>query len=475
MSTLIISDRIEPPASSSIHSSSWTSSRPSPEGYDTIILDLYFGPPPTDGYSQIAEDAHFYELGAEVAKSLRAGGVVLALLGPVAVTRRELTRTHLRELVKLKRESSHSYKEKYKGNNETSYDWLDQGFLKDTKVDRMFAKSSEGITVVSPLSEMKAYADWASRYWVSIDGIDIYGKSKTKGTITHSVAEPTRWDRSYSGQYSATILAEGKHTRLHVAAAMQYMNWNGVLVLLPPFELKLSGKPGASEEVSRLCHVMESLAKGIREDFARHEAAEHEEWVFEHRAPHAKRIVSEIAQLKAKENSLSQDLEQYDQMLVLLDGTGDPLVDSVAALFDKPSEGIRVERTEKGASMDLFVHDSSNRRLVIEVTGIKGALKKGDSHWADFLGYITEHYERNEKGRVERMVLVVNTECKTQLDRRNRQTDITSPVKNHATDVHICIIRSCDLYDLWLRTLEGLPIHSVFDMLFDCGGIFEPK
>jgi len=437
---------------------------------------LYFGPPSTGGYCQICPDEpHFYELGEEVARSLRGGGVVIALLGPVGATKRNLTdMPHTAKLADLRRDSLCIYDGKYTRHLETSYDWLDQAFLEETRIDQMFAKSTEGITVVSPRSEMEAYASSASRYWLSIMGVGIYGKAKNEGTITHRVAQETRWDCSGVQQYSAKILAVGKHTRLPVAAAMQYMHWDGVLVLLPPFELKFSGQPGASEEIARLCHTMESLAKSIKEDFAAHEAAEHEDWVFEHRAPHAKGIVSEREQLRQKESSLAQELEAYDQMLVLLDGTGDPLVDSVATLFDKPTEGIRVERTEKGASIDLFVYDNRDRKLVIEVTGIKGTLKKDDPHWADFLEYIPEHHERNENGRVERMVLVVNTECKTDLNKRNPIKDITNPVKKTVTDNHICVIRSCDLYQLWLQTVAGLPIQAVFDTLFDCDGIFKP-
>lgn len=474
MSTLILSDRIESPKSSSIRFSSWTSSRPSAGGYDIVILDLYFGPPSKQGYYEIPNDyANFYELGGEVAKSLQGGGVVIALLGPVAVTTRNLTQTYAKELLKVKQK--YHYESKYIKAYETSYDWLDQSFLKNTEIDEMSLKPTEGITVVSPRSEMQAYAEWVSRYWVSISFISPLGKSKTDGNINYRVAQTSRWKCSEMQECSAKILALGRHTRLPVAAAIKYMNWDGVLVLLPPLELKSSIEPEYSEEVSRLCHVMESLAKGIKEDFATLEAFEHEEWVFEHRAPQAKSIVSQLDELKQKQNSLTQGLEKYDQMLALLDGTGDALVDSVAALFDKPGEGIRVERTEKGASMDLFVHDSRNRRLVIEVTGIKAALKKGDPHWADFLEYMPEHHERNENERVERIVLVANTECKTKLDQRNRTSDITSPVKNTVTDNHICLIRSCDLYQLWLQTVEGLPIQTVFDMLFDCDGVFQPK
>lgn len=160
-------------------------------------------------------------------------------------------------------------------------------------------------------------------------------------------------------------------------------------------------------------------------------------------------------------------------MLALLDGTGATLVDAVAVLFHKPEEGIEVELTEKGASFDLYVRDGEGRMLVIEVTGIKHAFKKDDPHLADCLEYIPELNERNEAGRIERIVLAVNTERDTELENRNRATDITKPVRRTVEDNRICVVRTCDLYQLWLRTLDGLAAQEVFDMLFECDGIFE--
>jgi len=44
-----------------------------------------------------------------------------------------------------------------------------------------------------------------------------------------------------------------------------------------------------------------------------------------------------------------------------------------------------------------------------------------------------------------------------------------------AENIHICVVRTCHLYDLWLETLKGLPVQSVFDKLFNCEGIYEAR
>lgn len=377
MSTLIISDKFWTPSWIKMDSSQWRASRPSAEGYDIVILDLYFGSPTQEGYCEISrDDAHFYELGTEVAKSLQAGGVVIALVGPLTITTRNLRTSYAREVVSIKQQGGFGYESKYTGDKETSYEWLDHGFLSETRIDAMFTKESEGITAVSPRREIDTYIwRWANKYWLTIDGVDLVDKATNMGTITHSVAQPGRWHQATVSQYSAKILAIGKHTKLPVAVAMQYMSWDGVLILLPPCELREKSQPAANEEIGRLLHTLEDLAKGIKEDFAVRGITEHKDWVYEHRAAQAKVIVSEIERLTQEERELAEKLEPYDQMLVLIDGTGDPLVDGVINLFDRPEEGLKVEKTEKGAPIDLFVYDNKSRRLVIEVTGINR------SHW----------------------------------------------------------------------------------------------
>lgn len=86
-----------------------------------------------------------------------------------------------------------------------------------------------------------------------------------------------------------------------------------------------------------------------------------------------------------------------------------------------------------------------------------------------------EHNARNEKGRTERIVLVVNTQRNKRIEKRNGKGDITAPVKTTVMDNKICVIKSVDLYKMWLETLEGKKVRDIFDVLFDCEGIFERK
>ena len=478
--TIIISNKLcQLPDYLGIDSYSWGSSRPSIENYEMAILDLNFGDPvPQVGYVPLSggdtENIHFYELGTEVAKLLKSGGVLIALLGSIAVTPRSLSQSYAYEFVSLRQARPRTGPPSYTDSKETSYDWLEQGFLQTTGIDSLFLRPSSGVKTMLR-GRIEKYVRWVKRYWVSIGGISTSSGSKTEGNIRYPVCQGKRWDYSNDVVSSQTIiLAEGKQTKLPIAAAIQYMGWDGVLILLPPFELEASEGLGLEEEVSSLCHTLQDLAQDMKDIFTPRRAADHEEWVYEHRAPHAKEIVTEIGKLKERHDGLMNELHPYDEMLALLDGTDAALVDGVAKLFDKESEGMKVEQTEKGAPIDLFIHDKTDRSLAVEVTGIRGYLKKGDSHWADFLQYLPEHSAKNEQHRIERIVLAVNTQHQKKLEEREHTSDITNPVKQIILDNHICVIRTCHLYDLWLETIEGrLSVQSVFDKLFNCEGIYK--
>ena len=160
-------------------------------------------------------------------------------------------------------------------------------------------------------------------------------------------------------------------------------------------------------------------------------------------------------------------------MLYLLCAKGDLLQRQVQKLFTDPEHGIFSEPTRLGDSLDLFVKDNLGRILAIEITGTKGKLTKSDQHWADFLHYLPEHNGKNTSGRIERIVLVVNTQHKVPLENRTTKDDITKPVLDISKDNHICVIRSCDLYYLWLLTQNGMNLQNLFDILFETEGIFD--
>ncbi len=190
MSTIIISDSLPGKIVEGYHIYQWTDSRPSVEGHDVVVLDLYLGKPTEDGFYPTSKlGTHFYELGDQVARNLRAGGIVIALLVPLAVGNRNLATIYFSSIIDVKR--NHQYPAKFISQTETSYDWLDQGFLQVTKVDSRFARPSTGIVSISGRASIKSYIELVNEYWVSIEGIKT--ESGFEGKIHYPVAQHSRW------------------------------------------------------------------------------------------------------------------------------------------------------------------------------------------------------------------------------------------------------------------------------------------
>jgi hypothetical protein len=475
MNSLIISNRISRvDQNSDIEQYYWTHRRPSAANYPNVILDLCFGSPGEEGYVKLkGTDHNFYEIGPEIVRCLSAGGIVMALLGPVAVNERKIGGSEFqRHTVALKKKGA-SYDDKYNGDYETSYDWLDQGFLEDTRLDALHKKYSSNISVLAKWEEAKKYFDEVTKFWSTIKGPDVY-KSNVQATLTYRVEEPHRWGISGSVcQRDVWILAVSEHTGEPVAIATNYLSQPGLLVLLPPFNIEPIGTALNAGQSPVIGKLLVDLSNSIREQIRGLESPGIPDWAEEYRAPNAVEIARQIEKYETELDSLRGVLAQYDEMLYLLSAKGDLLQQQVCRVFSVPSEEIRAEPTAKGSSLDLFVTDKSGRSLAIEITGTKGKLTKSDKHWADFLDYLPEHNEKNQSGRVERIVLIVNTQNELPLEKRTRKDDITEPVIRTAKDNHICIIRSCDLYQLWIRTLGGLSMQKVSDSLFNCEGIYD--
>ena len=204
------------------------------------------------------------------------------------------------------------------------------------------------------------------------------------------------------------------------------------------------------------------------------------EWVKGHRSEKAKDLDSRLQKLDAERGELASERDTHDEMLVLLCGTGEPLRLSVEKFFGSPWLGFEVEVSAKGASIDQFVNDPATARsLAVEVTGVSGKFHKNDPHLADVLDYLPAHIEKNIPDRVERIVLAVDTYRDTPLADRTDKEDFTEPVKRIATNNEFCLIRTSDLYLLWMDYVAGTRTAAqIFDSIFSCAGLYtymKPK
>lgn len=467
LKTLIVSDRLK--VEYPIHETKivcWDE-RPSVEAFPLVVLDLYFGDPTGDGFVRIGTDQpRFYELGAEVARCLKAGGVVIACMGPVAITPKKLVGSEYRTNAYIKKRERLEAEQLPQPDYESSYDWLDQGLLSDLRLGHQFGKPSIGIKWNLPNDRFYHMREAFKRFFESFSGVAVYMSGIA--TITYRVEEGHRWDTIQTVcQPHPQILGVAEHTKLPVAISFDYNYFGGQLVLLPPFQAPATSTAGL------LITDLKELGEWIHSTSSR-KSEERPGWAIDYLASAASALQEEISKLEQRKSELARQAEPYYKMLALLHATGSELEDAIALLFDSPIEGISVTRTDRSAFLDLFIKDSSGRTLAVEVTGVKGPLRHSDPHWADFLHYMPENNTRNEGGLVERIVLVVNTFRDSPPAERNHSGDMTGPVKKTATDNGICVLRSVDLYFLWLKTLEGMTVQNIFDTLFATEGIYEP-
>ena len=242
MPTIIVSDRLNfSPDLPDVQIAHWDN-RPSIEGYPIVGLDLYFGEATVEGFYPLGRrHRYFYEMGTQVVRCLRAGGVVIALLGPVAISDRSLNSLphmiHTRDL-KRKRYENGPFPHP---EHESSYDWLDQGFLEVTELDRIHSKPTDGVNWSLPGPGAPRYQAATRSYWVSIDGLE-FKDTKNMIEITHDISDRSRWEVSLrEHQSTVRLLARGAHTQLPTGATIDYLGLGGLLVLLPPFMLQQVG------------------------------------------------------------------------------------------------------------------------------------------------------------------------------------------------------------------------------------------
>ena len=349
---------------------------------------------------------------------------------------------------------------------ESSYDWLDQGLLGELKLGHLNVRPSQGIQWNLPKGRFYQLRRAFKRFFDPFLGVSVPGNSDA--IITYRIEEPHRWDTSQNVcRPNTLIFGVAQHTGLPVAMSFDYNFFGGQLVLMPPFENQSS-----PSEARVLAIDLRDLGEWILAT-TRERPADRQVWAKEYLAPRAIAIEEEIATLEQRILELAPQTEPYYQMLSLLDGTGSELEAVLLRLFDSPDEGISVTMSEPGGFIDMLVQESSGRTLAMEATGVKGGLRHNDPHWADFLNYIPEHNARNEGGRIERIVLVVNTFRELPPAERDHTSDMTGPVIKTATDNGICVVRSADLYELWLQTLDGTTVQEVFDTLFMTEGVVD--
>lgn len=482
MKTLLVSNYLKSESLPGVGSLRWEEKHPSPADFQCVILDMKLdtnidSATPTVNYGGYP----FYSLFDDVIRLLQAGGILLCLNYYTFINQASLfVDAKVHKAIREKKLTTFCYEHKWLGQEETSYDWLDQGFLYCTKLDQMNVMPGSQFRVIAAVDPVKNYFSYVTEYHKVILSIHQEGGAQRS---------QIKWDFRGDPTYSSTIptkdevevLAVTEVTRDPIAVAVKYRGFPGKLVFLPTYDLSKFGDSGREQAARDISWKLHLLGEHYY-DLGRKELGvklETPQWLLQYRAKPAKDADKELENIGKAKTATIAKRDKYDRILALINGYGDALENAVEELFGTEWLRFEVEKTEPGHPVDLFVrHRSTGQTLAVQVTGVVGKFTQRDKHFGALMGYLPEHEEKNAEGRTERIVLVVNTYRDTPLASRTDTDDISLQVRNLAKRNGICLVKSCDLYGLWNRWVEApekLSADDIFRQLFECEGIWQQK
>jgi hypothetical protein len=156
----------------------------------------------------------------------------------------------------------------------------------------------------------------------------------------------------------------------------------------------------------------------------------------------------QLRELEAQRGVLQKEIDQLNQFLPLLYGTGDSLEEAV--LHALRFFGLDAEKTEKGFTADIRAQTpDGTKKFGLEVTGITGHVKKDSPKLTQLMEFerIKEHEEKT--------VLIANTHNKTPISQRKDLEDFTPQVVTFLERHPILILTGLDLYRMVADVLDG--------------------
>jgi len=210
----------------------------------------------------------------------------------------------------------------------------------------------------------------------------------------------------------------------------------GTLVVLPPPSL---AKPDYFLSMFCLVQVARRYFEKNQKSIQLSDAPD---WLEEYRIERSKEIRGQLTDLRA-------EYEKLERIVYVLYGTGEELESSVELLLK--DLGFNVVKQPPAANIDFKAdHLATGLKFAIEVTGIKGIIKKDSSKVGQAWQYIRE----KESDEQERLVVIANTEL--YIDPKNRnQNSFSRDAINLLQPQGVLLMNTIQLYDLWKSTHQG--------------------
>jgi hypothetical protein len=142
-------------------------------------------------------------------------------------------------------------------------------------------------------------------------------------------------------------------------------------------------------------------------------------------------------------------LKNEEVIAGLLWETGEALVDGVCAALG--SLGYQTQRTPKSHTYDVTVELDATRRLLIEVTGIDGTLKKDSNKIAQALQTIQQDARDGD-----RVVIAVNAFRTQSLQDRVGLEQVTDNALSLLSGLKVNVVTTAHLFEIWKQSLADL-------------------
>jgi hypothetical protein len=480
MKTLILSNYLQAEYLSGIVCSQWGVQHPSLADFQSVVLDMKLDTNVTTDTPKVNYSGYsFYRLYDDIIRLLQAGGVVICLNYYTFVNEASLLYgTPVLDAIRKQKLNNYNYEYKWQGGEETSYDWLDMGFLLSTRLDRLNIRAGAQIKVVSSVKAVKDYFVYVSEYHKVIEGI-VRERNAKSGKIRSIYREKPDYSQAAYTDDEVEVFAVAEVTDEPIAAAIKYRGFTGMLVFLPTYKLPDESNSGREEAIRMVSARLRNMGEYYYEENRRELGVKLESppWLLDYRVKPAEESDKNLEKLEKEKTELIAERDKYDRMLTLINGYGTPLEETVGELFGKEWFGFEVEETEKGHPIDLFIKNTkTGQTLAVQVTGVSGNFTQKDKHFGALMGYLPEHEEKNTDNINERIVIVINTYREFPLVDRTDPNDISTHVEKLAKKNGICIIRTCELFQLWSSFVENpgeFNKDGVFSRLFECEGVFN--
>ena len=160
------------------------------------------------------------------------------------------------------------------------------------------------------------------------------------------------------------------------------------------------------------------------------------QWALDALPPQFQAGTDEIARLR-------EDVDRIESMGRLLWQTGTPLEEAVCDVFR--AAGLSAERSPEGTTYDVEVKTKRQVKLLLEVTGINGKVKKESRKIGQALAAIQKHAQEPD-----RVAVVANTQRETPPADRDPDP-ITPDALNILKGIGVAFVTTADLFEAWKR------------------------